>query len=54
MDGNSFVDIFATKGIEYLLVIGFLILFVIFMRYLLVDDRKRGAERGKRGHEGTN
>jgi len=34
MEGFSYVDIFATKGIEYLLVIGFLLLFVFFWKYL--------------------
>ncbi|HYA89964.1 MAG TPA: glycine cleavage system protein H [Thermodesulfobacteriota bacterium] len=34
MEGFSYVDIFATKGIEYLLVIGFLLLFVVFWRSL--------------------
>jgi len=53
MDGNSFVDIFATKGIEYLLVIGFLVLFVIFMRFLLADGRRSRPVQEKKGHEGT-
>ncbi len=34
MEGFSYVDIFATKHIEYLLVIGFLLLFILFWRYL--------------------
>jgi len=34
MEGFSYVDIFATKGIEYLLVIGFLLLFVVFWKFL--------------------
>jgi len=34
MEGFKYVDIFATKGIEYLLVIGFLILFILFWRFL--------------------
>jgi len=34
MDGFSYVDIFATKNIEYLLVIGFLLLFTFFWRFL--------------------
>ena len=34
MEGFSYVDIFATKGIEYLLVIGFLLLFIVFWRFL--------------------
>jgi glycine cleavage system H protein len=34
MEGFTYVDIFATKGIEYLLVIGFLVLFILFWRLL--------------------
>ena len=35
MDSFSYVDIFSTKGIEYLMVIGYLVLFVFFWRFLL-------------------
>ena len=34
MEGFSYVDIFATKHIEYLLVIGFLLLFTFFWKFL--------------------
>jgi glycine cleavage system H lipoate-binding protein len=34
MGGNQYVDIFATKGIEYLLVIGFLLTLIVFWRIL--------------------
>ncbi len=34
MEGFSFVDIFATKGIEYIIVMAFLAAFVYFSRYL--------------------
>ena len=34
MEGIRFIDIYATKGIEYLVVIGFLAAFVVFCRYL--------------------
>ena len=34
MEGFSYVDIFATKHIEYLLVVGFLLIFVVFWRFL--------------------
>jgi glycine cleavage system H protein len=34
MEGFTYVDIFATKGIEYLLVIGFLVLFILFWKLL--------------------
>jgi glycine cleavage system H lipoate-binding protein len=34
MEGFTYVDIFATKGTEYLLVIGFLAVFILFWRFL--------------------
>lgn len=34
MEGFSYVDLFATKGIEYLLVIGFLLALVLYWRFL--------------------
>lgn len=34
MDGFEYVDIFATKGLEYLVVIGFLITLIVFWRFL--------------------
>ncbi len=34
MEGFSYVDLFATKGIEYLLVIGFLLALIVYWRYL--------------------
>lgn len=34
MGGNEYVDIFATKGLEYLIVIGFLLTLVVFWRFL--------------------
>jgi glycine cleavage system H protein len=38
MEGFAYTDIFATKGIEYLLVIFFLLVFLVFWGYL---TRKR-------------
>lgn len=35
MEGIRFVDIYASKGIEYLIVLGFLGAFVLFCRYLV-------------------
>jgi hypothetical protein len=34
METYTFVNIFETKGAEYLLVIAFLLLFIVFVRYL--------------------
>ena len=47
MDPYHFIDIYATKGIEYLLIIGFLILLVFGWRYLNEAPRsERGRIRG--------
>jgi glycine cleavage system H lipoate-binding protein len=40
MEGIRFIDIYATKGIEYLIVIAFLAAFVLFCRYMY---RPRGT-----------
>ena len=39
MEGFTYVDIFATKGTEYLLVIGFLMVFMFFWRFLSTPAR---------------
>ena len=39
MEGFTYVDLFASKGIEYLLVIGFLLVLVPFWRFLRVPAR---------------
>jgi glycine cleavage system H protein len=39
MEGFTYVDLFATKGIEYLLVIGFLLAITPFWRFLRVPAR---------------
>ncbi len=47
MDNFHFIDIYATKGIEYLLVIAFLILLVFAWRYLNeAPHSERGRIRG--------
>jgi hypothetical protein len=54
MSGFTYVDIFDTKGIEYLLVIVFLVAFVFFMRALTADSPKpRGTDEVER-NEKTN
>ena len=45
MEGFSFVDIYATKGIEYLIVIGFLATFVFFCRYAALRGGETGVAR---------
>lgn len=44
MEGIRFIDIYATKGIEYLIVITFLAAFVLFCRYMY-RPREGGAAR---------
>ena len=44
MEGFSFVDIYATKGIEYLIVIGFLATFVFFCKYLTLRTEESEEE----------
>jgi hypothetical protein len=43
MESFHYVNIFETKGLEYLLLIIFLVLFVLFVRYLRKNERKRGG-----------
>jgi glycine cleavage system H protein len=38
MEGFTYVDIFSTKGIEYIIVIVFLILIVCFWNYIKTDS----------------
>ncbi len=40
MESFSYLNIFETKGLEYLIVIGFLVLLVVFIRHLHYSDRK--------------
>jgi hypothetical protein len=40
MFSNYFVDFFATKGIEYIIVIGFFILIIPFWKYLNTPSKK--------------
>jgi len=43
MEGSGYVDIFATKGIEYLMVIGFLMMLIVFWRLLARSPRAAAA-----------
>ena len=40
METYTYVNIFETKGLEYLLLISFLVLFVILVRYVSTPRRK--------------
>ena len=45
MSGFTYEDIFATKGMEYILVLVFLVVFVFFIR-ALVSSRRKDGEQG--------
>src|SRR3989304_2774397 len=49
MERFSYVDIYATKGIEYLLIIGFLLMLIAFWKYFTAPELKRMVERVGRG-----
>jgi hypothetical protein len=40
MESFSYLNIFETKGLEYLVVIGFLVLLALFVRHLHYSDKK--------------
>ncbi len=40
METYTYVNIFETKGLEYILLICFLVLFVFLVRYLSTPERK--------------
>ena len=43
MEGFHYVDLFATKGVEYILVIGFLVALIVYWR-VLNKAAKRGVQ----------
>jgi hypothetical protein len=51
MDGFTFVDIFETKGIEYILVLVFLVVFIFFMRALTKETPRSGDSEQGEGDE---
>ena len=40
MEFYTYVNIFETKGLEYLLLLSFLVLFILLVRYLSVSGKK--------------
>ena len=46
MDEYTFVDIFATKGLEYMVVLLYFVLFVVFTRTL--ESPKKGDKKSSR------
>ena len=47
MGDFHFIDIYATKGVEYLLIVGFLITLVFAWRYLNQPPSTRTNSRGE-------
>lgn len=47
MESFSYVDIFATKGIEYIIVMAFLAAFIYFSRYLAHRGKETAAAEGR-------
>lgn len=47
MESFSYVDIFATKGIEYLIVMAFLAVFIYFSRYLAHRGKEAATAEGR-------
>ena len=43
MEFYTYVNIFETKGLEYLLLLSFLALFIFLVRYLSGPEEKRSA-----------
>jgi len=51
METYTYVNIFETKGLEYILLICFLVLLIFFVRYL--SSSKRKDKRIRKEAEGT-
>lgn len=47
MEFYTYVNIFETKGLEYLLLLSFLVLFILLVRYLAADGVKPPAPGGR-------
>jgi hypothetical protein len=45
MDSFTYVNIFETKGLEYLLLLSFWVLFVYLIRYLSKPPKRRSGSR---------
>jgi hypothetical protein len=47
MEFYYYVNIFETKGLEYLLLLSFLALFIVLVRYLSVPGKQNSTRSGK-------
>ena len=52
MEFYTYVNIFETKGLEYLLLLSFLVLFIFLLKYLSGPE-KRNPEAGERRADGS-
>ena len=50
MDGFTYVNIFATKGLEYIFVFVYLVIFIFFIRAVTGTCRKGSGGKGGQGH----
>ena len=48
MEFYTYVNIFETKGLEYLLLLAFLVLFIFLLKYLSVPEEKGQGPEQKR------
>ena len=48
MEFYTYVNIFETKGLEYLLLLAFLVLFIFLLRYLSGPEKKNAEARKAR------
>lgn len=46
MEFYTYVNIFETKGLEYLLLLSFLVLFILLVRYLATPEKKGSTTTG--------
>lgn len=46
MEFYTYVNIFETKGLEYLLLMSFFALFIFLVRYLSGPGKKNGGDQG--------
>ena len=53
MEFYYYVNIFETKGLEYLLLLSFLVLFILLVRYLRGAGGRRPDSDGKQAAPGT-
>ncbi len=47
MEFYTYVNIFETKGLEYLLLLSFLVLFIVLLRYLATGDKREALPAGR-------